>query len=163
MSVVSLTTLLTICFLSTPDSRQVDLSAGARGPVNGVATSSSPAPRHWMTSYEEARVIAVRNKLPLLLHFDAPWCGACRRMETEVLNRSEVTAMLGTAVVGVRVNADHNKDLIAEFGISTLPTEVVVFADGTRGSRYTGAQDLTAYVARLNSISGQNQQTIAES
>jgi len=107
--------------------------------------------------------MAAQHKLPLVLHFDATWCGACRRMERDVLNRASVTSLLGSRVVGVRIDADHYKNLISEFGISTLPTEVVVFADGSQGSRYAGAVSLDSYVSRLNNISGSNQAVIARS
>ena len=83
-------------------------------------------------------------------------------MEQSVLNRTEVTALLGKKVIGVRLNADYNKDLIAEFGISSLPTEVVVLADGSRGSRYLGATTLGSYVSRLNTISGTNDAAVAK-
>jgi len=83
-------------------------------------------------------------------------------MDEAVLNKAQVTALLGDKVIGVRLNADYNKDLIAEFGISSLPTEVVVLADGTRGSRFTGATTLNPYIARLNDVSGVNSAAIAK-
>lgn len=161
MSVVSLTTMLTIWMTAHPE-----LGALEVGPTvnqSNVQRQVEALPHHWLTSYAEASAMASRHKLPLLLHFDAPWCGACRQMEQAVLNQSRVTALLGTKVIGVRLNADYNKDLIAEFGISTLPTEVVVLADGSRGSRYLGATSLNSYVSRLNSISGSNSAVVAKS
>lgn len=161
MSVVSLTTLLTIWMVSNPDMGALEVGPQLHTAV--AQQQAQPLPHRWLTSYDEASAMASRHKLPLLLHFDAPWCGACRQMEQSVLNKSEVTALLGSKVVGVRLNADYNKDLIAEFGISTLPTEVVVLADGSRGSRYLGATGLSSYVSRLNSISGSNSAVVAKS
>lgn len=157
MSVISFTTLFALCLVTASEAEQSPADAADQAPV----AASQPLPHHWITSYSEAVRLAALHKKPLLLHFDAPWCGACRRMEEAVLHQPSVTALLGDKVIGVRLNADYNKDLIAEFGISSLPTEVVVLADGTRGSRYTGATSLSSYVARLNQVSGINSQAIA--
>ena len=127
-----------------------------------AAVAGSDLPHYWLTSYEDAKRIAAANKLPLLLHFDATWCGACRRMDQDVLNQHSVTALLGNKVVGVKIDADRYKNLISEFGISTLPTEVVVYPDGTQGSRYVGATTLGSYVSRLNGISNIQNQAIAQ-
>ena len=159
MSVASVTTLLTVCFLTAAD---MDFESGMSGTEISSDAISVDLPQGWMHSYEEAKKTAARNKLPLLLHFDATWCGACRRMEQDVLQREEVTTLLGRSVVGVRIDADQHKELISEFGISTLPTEVVVLADGSLGDRYVGAVALDEYVSRLKSVSGQNKTAIAD-
>ncbi len=153
MSVGSFTTLLTVCFLAAPD---MDLDSGMPATELSQEVTTPEVTHDWLQSYEEARQLAARNKLPLLLHFDATWCGACRRMDREVLHRDQVTALLGQSVIGVRIDTDQHKKLTAEFKISTLPTEVVVFADGTVGDRYAGAVSLDAYVSRLKSIKGKN-------
>lgn len=159
MSIVSVTKCLSLLLASFA----ADLEVPHTGTVEPeVASVKVELPNRWLTSFKEAQAMAASSKLPMLLHFDAPWCGACRQMEQNVLNRSEVTALLGTKVIGVRLNADYNKDLIAEFGISSLPTEVVVFADGSRGSRYLGATALGSYVSRLNTISGSNDAAVAK-
>jgi len=125
--------------------------------------AASNLPHSWQRSYQQARQMATANKLPLLLHFDATWCGACVRMEQDVLRQSEVLSILGRDVVGVKIDADQNRHLISEFGITTLPTEVVLYADGSRGSTYVGATTLNSYVSRLRSISGSNQVVVAKS
>jgi YHS domain-containing protein/thiol-disulfide isomerase/thioredoxin len=158
MSVVSLTTYL--CLLLAPLLADMG-TLETDSQVTAQQSVRPELPKRWLTSYAEASAMAASNKLPLLLHFDAPWCGACRQMDQSVLNQPEITALLGTKVIGVRLNADYNKDLIAEFGISSLPTEVVVLADGSRGSRYLGATTLNSYVARLNAISGNNSAVVA--
>ncbi len=157
MTVVSMTTFLMMSFVSM----DMGLNTVSSEVTREVNVSSPDLPHYWLTSYDDARRIAATNKLPLLLHFDATWCGACRRMDQDVLNKNEVTSLLGNRVIGVKIDADRFKNLISEFGISTLPTEVVVYADGTQGSRYVGATSLGSYVARLESISSSNDAAIA--
>lgn len=123
--------------------------------VSGQATVTNSLPKRWYSSYDEAVQVSRSSNLPLVLHFDASWCGACRRMESEVLHQPGVTALLGQEVVGARINADQYKNLIAEFKIQTLPTEVVLYSNGSQ-SRYVGAASLSNYISRLKSISGSN-------
>lgn len=158
MTVVSMTTFLVMTLASmdmgiTTDSSEVNREANVAAP---------DLPHYWLSSYDDAKQIASKNKLPLLLHFDATWCGACRRMDQDVLNQDSVTELLGNRVIGVKIDADQYKNLISEFGISTLPTEVVVYADGTQGSRYVGATSLSSYLTRLKKISVQNDQAMAD-
>ena len=83
-------------------------------------------------------------------------------MESEVLKKTDVTSLLGRGMIGVRIDADRHKDLIRDFGISTLPTEVVVQPDGTRGKRMVGAVSLSKYVSRLKQIVRTDSTTVAK-
>jgi YHS domain-containing protein len=150
--------MLTVCFLASPE---MDVESGMPKTELQQQIETPKATDHWLESYDDARQLAAKNKLPLLLHFDATWCGACRRMERDVLQRKQVIELLGKAAIGVRIDSDRHRKLIAEFKISTLPTEVVVLPDGSIGGRYVGAVSLDKYVARLKSISGKNQQVVA--
>lgn len=178
MSVVLVTTYLSISYLSAvgldgsdhASNMSITSAAYQQNLYQGLSSNEviahakpSPAVGKWLTSYEAARQVAISNKLPLLLHFDAPWCGACRQMEATVLHSSRVTAKLGKEVIGVRLNADINKNLIAKFGISTLPSEVVILGDGTRGETFVGATSLSTYVSRLSNISGKNSAVFQDS
>jgi len=109
----------------------------------------------WIESLDDAQRMAATNNVPMLLHFDASWCGACRRMEKQVLHDTAVQAFLGKRVIGVRVDADRHRDLIDRYRVSTLPTEIVIAPDGTEGARFVGAISLQAYLSRLESIAGQ--------
>lgn len=159
MSFAGLSAFLTTCFLVTSDMDLVPVQPGMD--VN-AEVSATELPHRWLTSYEEARLLSARTNLPLLLHFDASWCGACRRMEAEVLNRTEITEQLGKSVIGVRIDADRYKELITEYGISTLPTEIVVRADGTRADRFVGAVSLSQYTQRLKKIGSDDSTQVAE-
>ena len=104
----------------------------------------------WLDSFEEARKLAIEKNIPIVLHFEAVWCGACRQMDSAVLNQPTVLSHLGSTVVGVRVDADRDPDLIAKHGISSLPTEVVIGPDGQEIGRYAGNATLDEYMTRLN-------------
>jgi len=157
VSVYIVTTLLTVFFPATPE---MGVESGMPKTEIRQQIKKTKASNHWFKSYDEARQLAARKKLPLLLHFDATWCGACRRMDRDVLHREQVTELLGKAAIGVKIDSDQHRKLIAEFKISTLPTEVVVLADGSVGGRYVGGGSLDKYVARLKTISGKNREVI---
>ena len=106
----------------------------------------------WAESFEEARRISSEKKIPLILHFEASWCGACLRMQSQVLDKPAVRELLGQRVIGVRIDADRHRDLIDRYRVSTLPTEIVIAADGSERSRYVGAVSLKSWVSRLQSV-----------
>ncbi len=108
----------------------------------------------WLDSFELAQQQAQQKKLPLIIHFEADWCGPCRRMKSEVLEQAQVLQMLGTKVVAVRVNADRNPEIVSKFAVASLPTEVIVAADGKELARYVGGTSVTEYVARIERLPG---------
>ena len=74
MSVYIVTTLLTVFFPAIPD---MDVESGMPTTEMRQQIEKTEASDRWFKSYDEARQLAARKKLPLLLHFDATWCGAC--------------------------------------------------------------------------------------
>ncbi len=104
----------------------------------------------WLVSFDEAKKLSIEKTIPIVLHFEAVWCGACRTMDSAVLNQQEVVRHLGRTVIGVRIDADREPGLIAKYGISSLPTEVVIGSDGVELARYTGSATLAEYTARLD-------------
>jgi YHS domain-containing protein len=77
-------------------------------------------------------------------------------MESEVLNRKEVLQLLGTHAIGVRIDSDRDRALVSEYGVTTLPTEVIVLPDGKRAGRHVGAVGLTSYTSRLRKLGSQS-------
>ena len=103
----------------------------------------------WSADFESAEALARENGIPLVIHFYAHWCGPCRMMESQVLNSTEVHTMLGTGIVGVKVNSDHRHNLVSRFDISVLPTDVIISPEGKILSKDAGTSGRSAYVARL--------------
>lgn len=103
----------------------------------------------WHTSFSDAQAEAKALGKPLLLHFYADWCGPCQTMERSVLNQPGVVRCLGVDVVGVKINADHHKDLMSRFGVSGFPTDVLVSPTGSVSTRSVGISSETSFIDRM--------------
>lgn len=118
---------------------------------NGMPDTSLPG--RWLYSFKEARSLAATQQVPLIVHFEATWCGPCRQMDSGVLGKPDVIRQLTSSFVGVRIDADRHPELISEFSVASLPTEIVLNSSGEEIARFVGIAALDSYVRRLQSLS----------
>ena len=93
-------------------------------PPGGVGASGSPSVAQ-----------ALASGRPVLLEFSATWCPPCRKVKPEV--EALAREMQGKAEV-VQIDVDEQRDLAAQYRISSIPCFVVV-KNGQEVSRQTGA------------------------
>lgn len=84
---------------------------------------------------------------PVLIDFWAPWCGPCR-MQGPILE--QVAASLGDKAVVAKINVDDEPELAARFGVSSIPT-LVVMKRGQVLRRLVGVQPAPVLAAALQS------------
>lgn len=111
--------------------------------------------RGWQADFAKAEAEARRLGVPLVVHFYADWCGPCRQMEADVLSRPELMAEFGTRAVGVKVNTDNRPDLVSRFGITSLPSDVIVSPDAKVLAKTTGYQERQGYIGRVAGFGAQ--------
>ncbi len=106
-----------------------------------IVTSTAGAQENlqWEQSLDAALAKAQAMNRPVFVEFTAPWCGVCRKMNQEVLSRTDVESRIARSFVPAKVNVDHYPNVGKEFGITGLPTIAVVAPDGKCLEMHRGA------------------------
>ena len=83
-----------------------------------------------------------------LLMFDASWCGYCRKMKSSVLTQRTVRAKLRGYRLRI-IDIDESPKLAERYGVSGVPTFVVLDASGGEARRTTGFMPASAFASWL--------------
>ncbi|HOV33415.1 MAG TPA: thioredoxin [Candidatus Hydrogenedens sp.] len=83
-----------------------------------------------------------------LVDFWAEWCGPCRMMAPIIDELSR--EFEGKAKIG-KVNVDEEIELAEQFGVSSIPT-LVIMKDGEEVKRFVGVTQKAVIVSALNSF-----------
>ncbi len=109
-------------------------------------------PIRWQPTLDSAKLRAAQTNRLVLIHFWAPWCGACRRMEQEVLGQPSVASALQANYVPVKINTQHFPATPRQYGVTALPAAVIITPQGQRIATLTGMIGASQYAARLSRV-----------
>jgi protein disulfide-isomerase len=116
-----------------------------------VATEAQQ-PIGWQPTLESAKRLAVQTNRLVLVHFWADWCQACQEMDREVFGQAGVAAAVERDYVPVKINADYFPATCKRYGVTSLPTDVVITPQGHPIDKLRGPLTASEYVARLNQV-----------
>lgn len=91
----------------------------------GGNSADQPKKIKWLQSYDKGLQAADTPKRPVLLYFEAPWCGWCRQMENIVWSQSEIIQQLEDYVC-IKIDVTKNRKTAFAYGVSSLPRMVIL-------------------------------------
>ncbi len=121
--------------------------------MGGPAPAAGSVIKESNTENFVADVIDASHDAPVIVDFWAPWCGPCKQL-TPTLEK--VVREARGAVRLVKINADENRELVAQMRIESLPT-VFGFVKGRAIDGFTAVQPesrVKSFVQRLVQAAG---------
>ncbi|SMF22571.1 Thiol:disulfide interchange protein [Alteromonadaceae bacterium Bs31] len=87
-----------------------------------------------LISFDEALIRSAESGKPVLLDVSAIWCPSCRKLDSKVLSRPDVQALIEEHYVFTRVEfeSDQGVALQERYGIKGFPTLLVLNSNGDR-------------------------------
>ena len=111
----------------------------------------------WRHDLEAAKAEAAQSGRLVLVHFWTPTCGPCRRLETSVFNQPTVATSIEERFVPVKLNADEFPAVAQGYGITRVPTDVVITPQNEVVGTLISPGTPTAYVSELVQVANQFQ------
>lgn len=94
----------------------------------------------WLTDLDQALAQAKQWKKPLLVDFNATWCGPCQMMEKTTWKDAKV-AVASADFVMVKQDVDKFKAVAEKFKIDSVPTMLFMGSDGKVKHQQVGGID----------------------
>lgn len=115
------------------------------------AAAAASAQPQWHSTLPEALSAAQSSGTFVLADFQAPWCYSCYYMEEKVLSKPAFAqAAQGLVLLKLDVDQPQGRSLKESFGVTFLPSYLLLDAKGKPLGRIVGEQTEADFLARLS-------------
>ncbi len=126
--------------------------------VASAAPGAAPGAINWQPNVETAQRVAAQTNRLVLLHFWAPWCKPCMKLDSEVFSQPQFGPALEANFVPVKVNSDEAQATARQYGITTLPIDVVITPQGRLVTILASPANVDKYIEQLNHVAASHRQ-----
>ena len=113
------------------------------------STVSSSSEFKWNTDLNAALEEAKKTKKSVFVDFYADWCPYCRELDENTFNDPQVQQKLVQNYLLVKINVDQNPAPSSKYKVYSLPTLIVLSADGQEMRRIEGYQDPAQLLSQI--------------
>jgi thiol-disulfide isomerase/thioredoxin len=119
---------------------------------HGLAWSQGTGPNSlaWQPTLEDAKRVAAQTNRLVLVHFWSPGCAPCLQLEQNVFSQPQVQQAIQARFVSVKLNADDWPTTVKAFGVTRLPTDLVITPGGQIVGRMLSPPTADSYLQQLN-------------
>lgn len=103
----------------------------------------------WLPSIEQAKQTAAVSNQLVLIHFWSTSCPPCMKLERKVYNQPGIAAEITAGYVPVKIDTRRQPAIARQYGIRTIPADIVMAPDGTVIAKRTSPLTRTEYTAGL--------------
>jgi thioredoxin-like negative regulator of GroEL len=97
-------------------------------------------------SFDEARLIAQKERKTIVIDFYTTWCGPCKQLDKTTWQDKNVVKFFTDSAIALKIDAEAQADLARKFRIKAYPTIVFVKADGDEIDRVVGYLDAAQFL-----------------
>lgn len=145
--------------------RTIDIALCCAVLAGGTLSVCAQAPAgpavHWQGNVEAAQRLAGQSNRLVLMHFWAPWCKPCMRLDSEVFSQPQFGPALEANYVPVKLNADDSRAIARQYGITQLPVDVIITPAGKLVTILPSPPSAEKYIAQLNEVAAGHRQVAA--
>ncbi|HEY4311452.1 MAG TPA: thioredoxin family protein [Pirellulales bacterium] len=118
----------------------------------GSRCLAAPGGFTWESDLEAAKQTAARTNRLVVIHFGAPWCQPCQQLERDVFSQPGFGSDLTANYVGVKLNYDSFPATARQYGVQSIPTDVVITPQGQLIERVQSPLSSTEYSTSLTRV-----------
>ncbi len=123
---------------------------------HAVSQTAPPTPLRWETNLDQALKTAAASNRLVLVHFWAPWCRPCQKLETTVFKQPNLGGQIEAKYVPVKLDLDQNHALATKYGVTAIPTDVILTPQGQVVYKTHSPQTADAYVSTMQQIAAKH-------
>jgi thioredoxin-related protein len=123
--------------------------------IEPACAAAGPDRINWY-GYQEGRAVSEKEAKKLFLYFWSKDCAFCEQMDKETLRAPEVADFLNRHFISIRVNAQDDRRITAEYRVVGFPTSYFLTEKGSRIGALPGYMEAKRFLAFLRFLASES-------